>query len=184
MIRPFWSDTNWISRAALVCAAGAGLAHLGSFFGLAMRGDFVWIVGFHLAVMLLGFLLFFRIGYHHVLAVRHLSVRPAGSRVLKSLIWCSGGAFVFFTVVFFSAFAYGEGHPEVREGLEVWVRDYEAVRVLEPGSVRAFEARELRVFSAGWVFFSLVIALAAHAVERRIKQYQHAVSMSCRPTRA
>jgi hypothetical protein len=129
----------------------------------------------HLAIMTLGFLLFARIAVHHRLSRRAGGWRPDSTPLPRQLLWGAVASLGYMLALFLGLFAvYGEGSAEVRDGREVWVIGDSVVRALAPGSVATFDARTLRVFSAAWLFFGLLIALTGHRVEERIREYRAA----------
>ncbi len=65
--------------------------------------------------------------------------------------------------------SWGDGGPDVIEGRSVWMRADRVVRVLRPGEAHDDATQELRLFSAGWLSFALMYAVAGHVVERRIR---------------
>jgi hypothetical protein len=123
----------------------------------------------------LGFTLFVRILFHHFVAVRALGVRVRSSPVPKVLIVANALAFVYLLGLFVWMFAsYGEGSPAYRDGHEVWVVGGNVARTLSPGSVDTYAARELRLFSAAWLMFSLMIVWSGHVVDGRLRGYRAA----------
>jgi hypothetical protein len=129
----------------------------------------------HLAIMASGFALFWRTGLHHSLAWRARGVQPDTIALPRRLIWgtvASAGYLAVVVLVFIAV--YGEGNAEVRDGREVWVNGHSVVRTLAPGSVAAFNAAMLRVFSAAWMFFGLLIAGTGDRIEQRIRAYRAA----------
>ena len=90
-------------------------------------------------------------------------------------MWGTVASLGYMLALFLGLFAvYGEGNAEVRDGREVWVVADSVVRALAPGAGRTFDARTLRLFSAAWLFFGLLIALTGHRVEERIREYRAA----------
>jgi hypothetical protein len=168
----FWRATFTIPRVALVCAVVAGALNVGSYVGLPMSGPLAVV---HLAIMACGVALFCRIGLHHALAWHAKGVRPSTRALPWRLIWSTVAAAGYLAVVALAfVAAYGEGSAEVRGGREVWVNGGEVVRTLVPGSVAAFNVWMLRVFSAAWLFFGLLIAVAGDHIEQRIRGYRTA----------
>ncbi len=128
----------------------------------------------HLVVMLLGFVLFALMTYANLATMRRRGlIRTEGPPNLPlpwRLVRVAVASAVYLVALFWYSFsALGEGSPEVRDGQEVWVRASEVVRELRPGERLAFERRELRLFSAAWLFFALVIAIAGHRVLVRVR---------------
>jgi hypothetical protein len=175
-VREFWDSTLAAPRVALACAAIAATLNVGSYAGLGMSfagGAFAIV---HLVIVLLGFALFVRIAQHHVLAIRAGDVRPETTARPARLVWATVAALAYVLVLFLGLFAaYGEGNAEFRGGREVWVVRDSVVRVLRPGSVAVLDARSLRLFSAAWLFFGLMIALTWHRIEERIRGYRAAL---------
>ena len=173
-VREFWDSTFAAPRAALACAAIAATLNVGSYAGLGMSfagGAFAIV---HLVIMALGFALFVRISQHHMLAIRAVGVRPETTVRPARLVWATVAALAY--VLFLGLFAaYGEGNAEFRGDREVWVVRDSVVRVLNPGSVAVFDARSLRLFSAAWLFFGLMIALTWHRIEEKIRGYRAAL---------
>ena len=172
-IQEFWRSTFTIPRAALVAATVAGFLNLGSYAGLTMSwaGGALGVV--HLAITVLGFALVGRIGVHHALSWRGAGVRHGTTALPWRLIWSAVVAAGYLLVVCVGfVMVYGEGNAEVRDGREVWVNGSSVVRTLAPGSVATFDARMLRVFSAVWIFFGLLIAVTGDRIERRIRAYR------------
>ena len=160
---------------ALVCAALAAALNLGSYAGLGMSfaGGVFAVV--HLAIMALGFLLFALIGMHHRLSWRAGGWQPDTTPLPARLIWGAVVSFGYMLVLFLGVLsAYGAGAAEIRNGREVWVVGDSVVRALAPGGVATYNARSLRAFSAAWLFFGLLIALAGHRVGERIREYRAA----------
>ena len=161
------------SRLALVCAALAMALNLASYAGLAMRGPFAFLAIVHVMIMGLGFFLFGRVIYNGKFAWRTSPNPPSSTRVPKSLLWATVFSFVYFVVMFFGAWAlYREGNAEFRGGGEVLVARDSVLAILPQGTVAGYAARELRIFSAGWIFFALTIAIGSHYVERNIQQFR------------
>jgi hypothetical protein len=174
-IREFWDVTFMVPRLALVCAAIAGALNLASYAGLGMSGVGRAFALVHIVVMVLGFVLFVQLIQHHVLAVRAAGVQPDTTALPTRLIWGTVAAGVYLLILLLALFAiYGEGYPELRGGREMWIAPDSPARPLAPGSIAAFEARGLRVFSAAWLFFALLIALTGHRVQEKIRGYQAA----------
>jgi hypothetical protein len=153
----------------------AVVLNAGSYLGLGMS----WIGGafaiIHLVLMVLGFVLFARISLHHSLAWRAAGTRIHATPLPVRLIMGTIAALIYLLVTALAVFViYGEGSAEVRNGQEVWVNGDSVVRTLAPGSVAAFDSFMLRVFSAAWIFFGLLIALVSHRVEERIRGYRAA----------
>jgi hypothetical protein len=158
-----------------VCAVLAGFLNAGSFVGLTMgsAGGSVGLV--HLAVMALGITLFLRVAYHQLFALRYPRVQPATNSLPSGLVWGAVASLCYtMAMVAWLVIRFGEGGAEVHDGREVWVNGGRIVRDLPPGSVAAFAEWTLRVFSASWLFFALLIALIGHRVEERIRGYRAA----------
>ena len=172
-IRDFWRGAGRLSRAALICAALSALLNVASYAGVTMASAGGSLAVVHLAIMALGFVLFARIWHHHSLAWRQPAVRPDRPPVPARLGWAAAASLVYLLVLFTWLFAaYGEGAPEVRDGREVWVAAGVVVRKIAPGTIARFEAHTLRLFSAAWLFFGLLIALSAHTVDARLRAYE------------
>ena len=175
-VREFWDSTFAAPRAALACAAIAATLNVASYAGLGMSfagGAFAIV---HLVIVALGFALFVRIAQHHVLAIRAADVRPETTARPARLVWATVAALAYVLVLSIGLFAAsGEGNAEFRGGREVWVVRDSVVRVLKPGSVAVFDARSLRLFSAAWLFFALMIALTWHRIEEKIRGYRAAL---------
>jgi hypothetical protein len=169
-IREFWMRTHTLPRAALACAAISAALNVSSYAGLRMNwaGGVLSVV--HLAVMALGLALFVRSGYERTLSVLRRRAHVDGDPVPRGLIWLTVASLAYLVALLIGiAVVYGEGFAEVRDGREVWVVGSSVVRTLPAGSVDAHHARSLRIFSASWVFFGLLVALLAHRVEDRIR---------------
>ena len=160
---------------ALMCAAVAAALNLGSYAGLGISfgGGVFTIV--HLAIMALGLILFALIGVHHRLSWRAGGWQPDTTPLPARLIWGTVVSFSYMLVLLLGVSSmYGAGAAEIRNGREVWVVGDSVVRALAPGGVATYDARSLRVFSAAWLFFGLLIALAGHRVGERIREYRAA----------
>lgn len=169
-IRQFWHRTFLLPRIALATAGVSVLLNLGSYAGLTMRGPFEPLAIMHLIVMALGFALFIRIGYHHWLSFRAPTMRKLDSPVPARLVALALVSILYFLVVFaVLGTSWGEGGAEVIDGRSVWVHADTVIRVLKPGEAHRYDAQELRVFSAGWLMFTLIHTIAGHMVERRIR---------------
>ena len=174
-IREFWDATFGMPRVALVCAAVASVLNLASYAGLNMSGVGGGFALIHVVVMALGFVLIARLIQHHFLAVRAAGVQPDTTPLPRRLIWGTVAAGGYLLMLFVTLLAiYGEGYPELRGGREVWIGPGSPPRSLAPGSIAAFEARGLRLFSAAWIFFALLIALTGHRIQEKIRGYQAA----------
>jgi hypothetical protein len=167
-IREFWSRAYTLPRAAIVCAAIAALLNALSYFGFTMN----WAGGLgaiHVAIMLLGLAALVRAGYERMRSAFRRKVRPDPDPLPKGLIWLTVASLAYLVaLIIMLAAVYGEGFAEVRDGREVWVVGNSVVRTLPPGSVAEHNARSLRIFSASWLFFGLLMALLSHRVEERI----------------
>jgi hypothetical protein len=127
----------------------------------------------HLAIMACGFALFGRIGLHHSRVWRANGLRPSTRALPSRLVWSTVAAAGYLAILAVAFVAvYGEGNAEVRGGHEVWINGNSVVRTLAPGSVEAFNAWMLRVFSAAWVFFGLLISVTGDRIEQRIRAYR------------
>ena len=139
----------------------------------------------HVAVMLLVLTLFARLVYERLLSGLRRAVVQASDPLPKSLVWLTVGALVYvLTLMAITAATYGEGAAEIRNGQEVWVVGNLVKRTLEPGSVAAFQARTLSIFSSGWMFFSLLTVLLWQRVEHQIDQLRTARKPLIRPHNA
>jgi hypothetical protein len=172
-IREFWRNTYLPSRLALACAAFAIALNLASYAGLAMRGPFAFLAIFHVIIMGLGFFLFGRMVYNLKFVWRTSPNPRSFVGVPMALFWATVFSFVYFVVMFFGALAlYGDGNAEFRGGNEVLVAQDSVIAILPHGTVAEYAARELRIFSAAWIFFALMIAICSHYVERNIQQFR------------
>ena len=168
-IREFLVNTTVLARLALGVALAAGTANAASFVGLTMR-DFEAIAVLHIFVMTLGFILFARIALHHSLSWRFPRANVRDRKIPRWLFWSAAASLAYVVAMFASMGRYGDGNAEVRDGREVWVRPDSTMVELPSGSVSAYARQELRLFSAGWLFFALGIAATSHVVEYRIRQ--------------
>jgi len=140
-----------------------------------MRGRYEGLAVIHLAVMLLGIITVARIWQHHYVAIRafgtSVHATPVPGRVMV-LTFCA--LFYFLAIGLWLFVTYGEGGPEYRDGQEVWLRDGNVAEVLPAGSIAAYASRELRLFSAAWLFFALALAWGGHVTESRLQAYRAA----------
>jgi hypothetical protein len=169
-VREFWREVGFLPRVAVAVAALSLALNAGTYLGLRARGPLAGLYAVHLLVMLLLAALFVLYARAAV-SRRGMSAGEAPKVHLPRVLpWGAVATAVYLGALFAYAFArYGEGGPEVVGGREVWVRPGGAVRALPPGELRAFERLELRLFSAGWLFFALVVAQAGHRVLARLR---------------
>jgi hypothetical protein len=161
------------SRIALVCAAVAIALNVASYAGLRMRGAFAFLAIVHIVVMGLGFFLIGRIIYSRVFTWRTSPNPLSSTRVPNVILGATIVSFVYFLVMFLGTWAfYGEGNAEFRGADEVLVARDTVRAILPPGTVAEYASRELRIFSAGWLWFALMIAISSHYVERNIQQFR------------
>lgn len=187
-IREFWAGSFLLPRIALCCAGAGVVVNLLTFAGLRMAGPFMALAIIHVTIVVLGIALFSRIGYHHYLALRTRGTggdssdfaSPIPGRLIVAAVLA---AIYFFALALAIFLVYGEGAPVIQDGREVWLYHGVAVRELAPGSVHHFESVMLRVFSAGWIFFGLLIALTGHKVEGRIRMYRDHLSRAAAASR-
>ena len=173
----FWRQTLPTGRLAFSVALIAALVNVLTYVGLNSRGPGAVLFSMHFIVMGLGFALFCLIGFHHLRwSSASLGAMSDESRIPPSLLWLTGGAVAYGIGLFLLMFAvYGEGYPEIgAAGSWVWMRGGEVVRQLSHAETDQFFARELRVFSACWMFFALIISLAWHKLGHRIRQFRNA----------
>ena len=174
-IRDFWDQTFLVPRLALVCAAVALACNLASFAGLGMRGPFEFLGLVHLVLMALGLACFVRVAQHNYWRWRAGAVQTPPFNVPRIIVFGAASALMYLLALGYAGFAiYGEGYPERRDGCEVWVIHGTVTQVLAPGSIALHAARELRFFSAAWLFFALDVAAAYDHVERRLLAYRAA----------
>ena len=165
-VREFWRDSGGLARTALAVALFALALNAGTYVGLRARGPFAALHALHGVVILLGVALFFAVGWAELRSAgrRSRSIDPSPApivRLPRSLVAGAVGAGVYLAaLVAYAAVAIGEGGADVRDGRDVWVHAGRVVRDLRPGERLAMERFELRIFSASWLFFTLVIALA------------------------
>jgi hypothetical protein len=172
-VREFWHDSGSLARTALAVALLSLGINAATYLGLRARGPFSMLHALHGVVILLGVALFVAIGYAQLRkAWRRWSsagARPtAEARLPRILVAGTIVAGLYVVALFaYAAIAIGEGGPQLREGRDVWVHAARVVRELQPGERLAMERFELRLFSASWLFFTLVIALAGHGAVAR-----------------
>ncbi len=172
-LREFWRDAHPLPGAARLGAGVAAAANAGSYAGLAMRGEYAWLGTMHVVVMLLGLITVLRLGLHHYLAVRTFGTRVTAAPLPRGAVALTICALLYMLgVIVWLVVTHGEGGPELRDGREVWVLHGRVVRALPPGSIATFATHELRLFSASWLFFALVLAWTSLTVESRIRAYR------------
>ena len=166
----FWRRTYKLPRAALLCAAIAIVLNIGSYIGLTIRSAGGSPMAVHALILVLAVVFMGRAALESVLTLRKPGLEVDGVPIPRSLVWLAVGALVYtIATVAHIAVVYGEGSAELRDGREVWVVGNAVVRTLPPGTVQAHAAASLRIFSAAWLFFALLIALRGHHVEQRIR---------------
>ncbi len=174
-LRAFWDRTFLVPRIALLCAAVALACNIASYAGLGMRGPFEFLALVQLILMALMFVLFVRIFQHNYWRWRVGDIQTAPINVPRIIVFGAASALIYLLALgYFGIKIYGEGYPELREGREVWVIHDSVTQVLVPGSIALHDARELRLFSAAWMFFALVVAAVYDYVERRRRAYRSA----------
>ena len=173
-LRDFWRNTYLLPRVALLVAAIAAAANLGSYAGLSMRVRYGGVLAaVHVGILLLGVVTFVRVALHHLLAIRTLGARVSAAPVPRSVALLTVAALLHvFGVLLWFFFTYGEGGAQYRDGQEVWVLNDRVTKVLPAGSIAVFATRELRLFSAAWLCLALALACALHVVESRIHAYR------------
>ena len=173
-IKKFWRETYLQPRLALIAAAASLVAHIASYFGLGMRGEFAWLAVLHLAVMGLGFVLFVRICVHHWLALRSRGAEMPPLHLPRLLIAGTVVAFAMMVILMVTMVSlYGDGSLDIRDGQSVWVVEGVA-QPMEPRVASLYAARELRLFSSAWTFFALIVALTSHRITQRNRAYRSA----------
>jgi hypothetical protein len=125
--------------------------------------------------MLLGVITVGRIWQHHLVAIRAFRTSVRATPIPRDVIVLTISALLYMLAVGIWLFvAYGEGGPEYRDGQEVWLMHGRVTKTLPTGSVAAYASRELRLFSAAWLFFALALAWAGHVTESRLHAYREA----------
>ena len=170
--RQFWRATFPATRAALAVGGSSALINLLTYFGLDATGPGAVLYVFHLVVMLFGASLFFLIVHHHYLTIKNGSAGPLREgRIPRTLVVVTLGTLVYGLVTFFWVLRHGEGSPELQaDGSWAWVKGGQVTRPLANAEAQAFEDEMLRVFSAWWLFFSMIIGLVWHVVRHRINR--------------
>lgn len=168
----FWREAGSLARTAFVVAAVSLMLNVGTYFGLRARGPLQVLHALHLVVILLGVALVLVTVYTRLRAVGRRwttgSGEPPSARLPRLLVAAAvGGVLYLIALMAYAGLVIGEGGPELRDGLEVWVHAGRVVRELRPGERLAMERFELRLFSASWFLFGLLIALASHSTLAR-----------------
>lgn len=169
-IREFWRRTPKLPRTALILAVIAGILNAGSYVGLTIESASSGLTGIHAVILILGVTQLVRAGYERMLTGWRRGVRVDADPLPKWLIWSTVGAMLYMVgLIVGVAVAWGEGSAQIRDGREVWVVGNRVVRTLPPGSVDAFSAWSLRILSAAWLFFALLIASLGRGIEQRLR---------------
>lgn len=167
-IRELWHDAGGFARTALAVALLSLAINAGTYLGLRARGPFAVLHAIHVVVILLGVAFVVVLGVAELRRVRRrwssAGAPPTASAPLpRSLVAGAVAAGLYLVALFaYAAVAIGEGGPELRDGRDVWVHAGRVVRDLRPGERFAMERFELRLFSASWLFFTLLIGLGGH----------------------
>ena len=166
-----------VPRLALCCALIGLVANAASFVGLSLRPPFEFLALVHIAIVVLGFVLFIRLIQVKYWAVRAGAIEMPPFDVPRWVVWGAAFGLAYMLWMFFRMFAvYGEGYPQLRNGQEVWIVRDAVVRVVPAGSISTYDAWELRIFSAGWMAFGLGITAIYHHAEVRIRTYREALA--------
>jgi hypothetical protein len=175
----FWRGAAWLPRTALLLAGAAALVNGSSFVGLTAENVPRAVYGLHLAVMALGVVLFCRIGLHHLAFWRLARRARAGqgpgptigpTRAPRWLRLAAVAATAYgVALLLWGAVSFGEGFAERRDGGYVWMRGRTVVRALTAAEYERYQAMGLRLMSAWWTFFALLICWASHVVHERVR---------------
>jgi len=176
-VREFWREAGSLARTAFLVAAVSFVLNVGTYFGLRARGPFQVLHALHVVVMLLGVALVLVTAYTRVRTVGRRwttgIAEPRRARLPRLLVAAAlGGGLYLVALLAYAGLVIGEGGPETRDGRDVWVHAGRMVRELRPGERLALERFELRIFSASWFLFGLLIALAGHSALARGREPQ------------
>ena len=142
-----------MTRTALVCALIAAALNVASFVGPTSLVPSSLLVIMHAAVLLLFVTFFVRAGYERMRSAWRRDPEKTDDPLPRPLVWLAVAALVYFLgVLIGTAVVYGEG-------------------VTTPDAV------SLRIFSAAWLFFLLLIALLSHGVETRLHSGKRALNL-------
>lgn len=168
-LRSFWRDASILPRAAMLLTAASGSVLALTYLGAGAALDEVALLApFHIATLILGFLLFCRVAYHHAQRVASppgfsaIVPRWLTVAVIAALVNLVGTCVLVFS-------SYPEGAPETRDGTYAWVQNGQVVATLSAAAYERFLGREVRLFASAWLFFGFLIVAAGHWVEVRLR---------------
>jgi hypothetical protein len=157
----FWPAADNLTRGAVLLAGAAATVNLGTYVGLSSSGASGWSYLLHLSIMVLGLVVFLRTGAHLWRTVMGRRAQPvAWDRRLVLCTAVSIAYLAFLTAVQLSS--WGEGGAIERDGRLFWQRNGSIIRELSESEYRRYATEFLRLFSAGWLFFSLALATWNH----------------------
>ena len=172
-LRKFWHESTFLPRAAVTVAVVSLAFNLGTYLGLRARGALAGLYALHIIVMLLVLATFLLTGYANLQSVRGRTTddwETLKPPLPSTLVWLAiGGAAYVVAMLAYAAITLGEGGLELQNGRHVWVRGGRIVRELGSREMGAFERFELRLFSAAWLFFAVVVALWSHRLVARLR---------------
>lgn len=152
----FWGSAAPRTRVALITAVLTGLVHVGSYFGLTTNGAGQLLFVFQFVVMALMFVEFVQDRAKTWQVLEGKGPKSEFRAVPRWLILATIGSVVNMIAVFLSGANQGEGYPRRIDDGYAWFDGDTLVRSLSQREYMQYFARELRVFSGGWLLFSLM----------------------------
>lgn len=156
-----WTTADNLTRTAVLLALAVAAVNGATYFGASPGESTGWTYLLHVSVMILGLLVFLRTGTHLFRTVVGPRRKPAPWD--RFLVLCTAISIVYLAALTVAVLSdWGEGGAIDRDGRFFWRRNGTIIRELTAFEYERYKAEALRVFSAGWLFFSLALATWNH----------------------